>query len=186
MIVKAGVAGLAGVAERAGIAAGTLYRYFASKRELLAAVLSAFCDREMAAIEAAANAAPGPLSAVAAAINACASRAVAQPRLYFAVFAETAPQPDALRAKYREQLVCKLQALIAAAFAELPQEEAALAARAAVGALIIGLVGPLAPADPAQARAQVQLLTLLILRALGIPDARARGLAVHSSLHAAR
>ena len=42
-----------------------------------------------------------------------------------------------------------------------------------------GLIGPLAPTDggdPATKRAAVQTATLLALRALGVVDARARGL----------
>ncbi|MEA2988338.1 MAG: hypothetical protein QOG83_1049, partial [Alphaproteobacteria bacterium] len=56
---------------------------------------------------------------------------------------------------------------------------AAVAAPALLGALIDGLVGPLAPAA-APARSQVQMLTLFALRALGVVDARARGLVVQT------
>ncbi len=53
-----------------------------------------------------------------------------------------------------------------------------MAAPAIVGALMEGLLGPLAPSptDAAAARAAVQTATLLALRALGVIDARARGL----------
>jgi hypothetical protein len=67
----------------------------------------------------------------------------------------------------------------------LPDQEAVLAARALVGALIEALLGPLAPApngDAAQARVQVQTLTLMALRALGVVDARARGLVVQAAM----
>jgi hypothetical protein len=50
------------------------------------------------------------------------------------------------------------------------------------------LIGPLAPessADENDARAAVQTLTLLCLRALGVVDARARGLVVQTVLPAA-
>jgi len=57
------------------------------------------------------------------------------------------------------------------------------AAAALVGFLVEGLVGPLAPpADAAKARDNVQTVTLLALRALGVVDARARGLVVQSAL----
>ena len=60
-----------------------------------------------------------------------------------------------------------------------------MAAAALMGALIEGLIGPLAPEsddDPAKIHAQVQTLTLLALRALGVVDARARGLVVQMAL----
>ena len=50
---------------------------------------------------------------------------------------------------------------------------------AIVGALMEGLIGPLAPTpdgDAAANREAVQTATLLALRALGVIDARARGL----------
>ena len=46
---------IAPVAERAGIAAGTVYRYFRSKTELVAALVAALSERDMAAIERAAT-----------------------------------------------------------------------------------------------------------------------------------
>src|SRR5260221_14565083 len=58
------------VAERVGIAAGTVYRYFPSKDDLVAAVVSATVEREVAAIRAAAAAAPGTLSGLRAPITA--------------------------------------------------------------------------------------------------------------------
>ena len=47
-----------------------------------------------------------------------------------------------------------------------------------------GLLGPLAPSPPddAAARAAVQSATLLALRALGVIDARARGLVAQCAL----
>ncbi len=97
------------------------------------------------------------------------------------------PEVDAARASYRQALAAEFAKLIRTALAggHLPDQEVALAAPALLGALIEGLIGPLAPAaggNPAQRRAQVQTLTLLALRALGVVDARARGLVVQTSL----
>ena len=61
------------VAERAGIAAGTVYRYFPSKDDLVAALVAVIAEQEIAAIRGAVTAAPGPLSALAAAIMAFAA-----------------------------------------------------------------------------------------------------------------
>src|SRR5260370_3681715 len=79
------------VAERVGIAAGTVYRYFPSKDDLVAAVVSATVEREVAAIRAAAAAAPGALSGLAAAIGAFAAGAMRMRRLAFAILAEAPP-----------------------------------------------------------------------------------------------
>ena len=69
------------VAERAGIAAGTVYRYFPCKADLVAAVVAELSAEEIAAIEQAAAAAPGPLSALAAGIGTFAMRAMTKRRL---------------------------------------------------------------------------------------------------------
>ncbi|MFZ3335584.1 MAG: TetR family transcriptional regulator, partial [Xanthobacteraceae bacterium] len=53
---------IAAVAARAGIAAGTVYRYFPGKTDLVAALLTEISDRETAALRRAADVAPGPLS----------------------------------------------------------------------------------------------------------------------------
>ena len=178
---------IAPVAARAGIAAGTLYRYFPSKTELVAAVVTAVSERELAAMRAAADAAPGPVSALAAAITAFAARALHQRRLAWAVIAEPVdPEIDALRLSYREALVAELERRLAASVraGHVPAQDARRAAPALVGALIEGLIGPLAPDAPNKGagREAVQALTLLALRAVGIVDARARGLVVQSTL----
>jgi AcrR family transcriptional regulator len=54
------------VAERAGLTAGTVYRYFPSKGDLVAALVAVIAEQEIAAIRRAAAAAPGPLSALVA------------------------------------------------------------------------------------------------------------------------
>jgi AcrR family transcriptional regulator len=176
------------VAERAGIAAGTVYRYFPAKTELVAALVAVLSEREMAALARAADGAPGPLSALAAAITSFAARALANRRLAFALIAEPVePEIDAVRVSYRSALARAFEARIRTGIAggHLPDQDAALAACALVGALIEGLIGPLAPRsadDAGVARTQIQALTLLSLRALGIVDARARGLVVQTAI----
>ena len=69
----------------------------------------------------------------------------------------------------------------------LPAQDTGLAATALLGALHESLVGPLAPDhtdDPAKLRDAVQTVTLLALRAVGVMDARARGLVVQAVLPA--
>ena len=178
---------IAPVAARAGIAAGTVYRYFPSKTELVAAVTTAVSERELAALRAAADAAPGPLSALAAAVTTFAARALARRRLAWAVIAEPVDaEIDALRLTYRRALAAELERRLAAAMraGHVPEQDVRLAAPALVGALMEGLIGPLAPdaVDTGAARRAVQALALFALRAVGIVDARARGLVVQSAL----
>ena len=178
---------IAAVAERAQIAAGTVYRYFPSKTDLIAELIGAVAARELAAMRAAADAAPGPLSALAAAIATFAARALAARRLAWAVTAEPVePQVDALRLDFRRSVAAELESRIKAALdaRHLPELDAGIAAPAIVGALLEGLIGPLAPSPPdeAAAREMVQAATLLALRALGVIDARARGLVAQCQL----
>ncbi|MFA6264736.1 MAG: TetR/AcrR family transcriptional regulator [Pseudolabrys sp.] len=172
---------VAAVAKRAGIAAGTVYRYFPAKNDLVAELIAAVAGRELEAMQAAADAAPGPLSALASAIARFAARALAERRLSWAVIGEPVdPEVDVMRIDFRQSLAGELERRINIAIdlRFLPEQDARLAAPAVVGALMEGLLSPLAPAheDAAGAREAVQALTLLALRALGVIDARARGL----------
>lgn len=178
---------IATVAERAHIAAGTVYRYFPSKTDLIARLVAAVAARELAAMRAAADAAPGPLSALAASIATLAARALAARELAWAVIAEPVePDIDALRLDFRRALVAELQKRIVAAIAgrHLPEQDAALAAPAVLGALMEGLIDPLAPrpSDEAAARAAVQEAAVFALRALGVIDARAWGMVAQCNL----
>lgn len=172
---------IAPVAGRAGIAAGTVYRYFPTKNDLVAELIAAVAGRELEAMQAAADAAPGPLSALASAIARFSARALAERRLAWAVIGEAVdPEVDVMRLDFRQSLAGELERRIniAIGLRFLPDQDARLAAPAIVGALMEGLLGPLAPVyeDPAAAREAVQTVTLLSLRALGVIDARARGL----------
>ncbi len=172
---------IASVAARADIAAGTVYRYFPSKTDLITHLVAAIAGRELAAMRDAADAAPGPLSALAASIATFAARALSERKLIWAVLGEAVdPEVDAMRLDFRQAVVGELERRIKAAIdgGHLPEIDQRLAAPAIVGALTSGLIGPLAPVadDAPAAREAVQTATLLALRALGVVDARARGL----------
>jgi AcrR family transcriptional regulator len=181
---------IAAVAGRAEIATGTVYRYFPSKTDLVTALVRAISDTEMAAVRTAAKAAPGPVSALAASIATFAARALRNRRLAWAVIAEPVDADiEQARFAFRKALADELQSRIAAAMkaGHLPQQDVELSSSALVGALLEGLLGPLAPDasdNPARTREAVQTLTLLSLRALGVNDARARGLVVQVALPA--
>ncbi len=178
---------IAPVAERSGIAAGTVYRYFPSKTELIAALVGAVSEREIGAMRRAADAAPGPLSALAAALTTFAAHALGSRRLAFALIAEPVDaDSEKARQPYRAALAAEIGRRLAAAMTGgyVPDRDVKVAAPALVGALAEGLVGPLAPqtGDEAQRRDAVQALTLFALRAVGVADARARGLVVQARL----
>ena len=189
LAAESGMAGvqIAPVAARAGIAAGTVYRYFPSKTDLVAALIGTLSEREIATMRRAADAAPGPLSALAATIATFAGRALAHRKLAWAVIAEPVDaELDALRLTFRKALATELEARLRTAIVggHLPELDATLAAAALIGALMEGLIGPLAPDtdDPAKARGAAQTLTLMALRAVGVVDAHARGLVVQTAL----
>src|SRR5580700_1330009 len=172
---------IAPVAQRAGIAAGTVYRYFPGKTDLVAALLTEISEREIGALRAAADIAPGPLSALSAAIMTFATRALRHRRIAFAAIAEPVDaELDAARLSFRKALAAEFAGRIASAVAggHLPEQEASLAAAALLGLLVEGLIGPLAPDAAGRERTVIQSLTLMALRALGVADARARGLVV--------
>jgi AcrR family transcriptional regulator len=178
---------IATVAERAGIASGTVYRYFSSKSDLVSELIGTVAERTLDAMRQAADAAPGPLSALAATIAMLASHTLDERRLAWAAIAEPAqPEIEHLRIDFRKGLIAELEARIASAVRHgyLPGQDLAIAAPAIVGALLEGLIGPLAPEldDPVKRREAVQNATLVALRALGVVDARARGLVAQLNL----
>ncbi len=137
----------------------------------------------------AADAAPGPLSALAAAITTFAARALANPRLAFALIAEQADgAADEARLAFRKALAAELGKRLTTAMTggHLPDQDVAVAAPALLGALIEGLIGPLAAIAPddVKARDAVQTMTLFALRAVGVVDAQARGLVVQTRMPA--
>jgi AcrR family transcriptional regulator len=179
---------IAPVAARAGVAAGTVYRYFPGKIELIGALVESESEREIKAVRQAADAAPGPLSALAAAIATFGARALQNRNLAWAVIAEPVDtDTDAVRQQYRRDLAAEIGTRIRAAIdgGHLPEQDVGLAANALLGALLEGLIGPLASENAniqGRSREAVQMLTLFALRGLGVVDARARGLVVQIAL----
>ena len=179
---------IAPVAMRAGVAAGTVYRYFPGKVDLIEALVDSVASREILALRRAADAAPGPLSALSAAVVTFASRSLRHRRLAWAVTAEPVDaDTDEVRQGYRRAVVAEIEARIRTAIGggHLPEQDAGIAAPALVGALLEGLIGPLAPDsvdDPARSREAVQTLALFALRGLGVVDAHARGLVVQTAV----
>lgn len=177
---------IAPVAARAEIAAGTVYRYFPSKAELISELISDISREQLDRVQRAADAAPGPLSALAAAVTTIAIDALSHRKLAWGILAEPI-DVDVVTARIdsRKAIVAEIEQRIAAAerAGHLPPQDAAITAAALIGALHEALVGPLAPDhldDPAKLRDAVQTLALMALRGVGVMDARARGLVVQA------
>ena len=172
---------IASVAERAGIAAGTVYRYFPAKTALVEALVEAVASAEIANMRGAADRAPGPLSALAAAIVTFAARARRDRKLVWALTAEPVdPDIDRARLAFRRALAGEIKRRLTGD--HVPDIAPALAAATVLGALLEGLIGPLAPNGAAEVKEReiVQTLALMALRGLGVVDARARGLVVQA------
>src|SRR6202044_3130227 len=112
-----------------------------------------------------------------------AARARRSRRLIFAAIAEPVDaELDLPRLVFRKALAAEFSARIRAAVAggHLPEQDAALSGAALVGLVIEALIGPLAADAAGRERALLQSLALFALRALGVADARARGLVVQT------
>jgi AcrR family transcriptional regulator len=146
-----GAASVIAIAARTGVAAGTLYRHFASKEDLFVEVFRSVCDREVRAMRAAAAAMPPDASHVdrlVRVLSTFAERAMRRPRLAWALIAEPVdPLVDAERLAYRQRYIAlTAQALRAGIDAgELPPQNVELTAAALVGGCGEALVGPLSP-----------------------------------------
>jgi AcrR family transcriptional regulator len=172
-----GAASVAAIAERAGVAAGTLYRHWPSKGELFAELFRVVCDGEVAAMDRAAHRAERRADAnhvqtVQAVLMTFAERALRNPRLAWALIAEPVdPLVDAERIAYRSEyarrLVDGLHQAIAAG--EIPEQDVALTAAALVGGVGEALVGPLSPpAGTAPPAAEIiEALRAFVARAVG-------------------
>jgi AcrR family transcriptional regulator len=170
-----GGASVAAIAERAGVASGTLYRHFASKQELFVEVFRSVCDREVEAMRQAADAMPPAATHVdrlEEVLATFAQRAMRRPRLAWALIAEPVdPLVDAerlaYRARYSELTAQALQAGIEAG--ELPAQNVDLTAAALVGGCGEALVGPLSPLAAARPDDEeiVSALRTFVRRAVG-------------------
>jgi AcrR family transcriptional regulator len=138
---------------RAGVAAGTLYRHFDSKEELFVEIFRTLSGRELDAMRQATEGASGPLDRLEAAIEAFARRALAEPRVAWALLAEPVDAlVDAERLEYRR----RYRDLVAAV---APNNSLTLAA-AIVGGVGEALVGPLSE-PPASAADRAELIAEL-------------------------
>ena len=137
------------VAVAAGVATGTVYRYFPSKAELFVEVLSTVSQREVDVLDAIANGPEPAPQRLHAAITAFVKRAMRNRRLAYALIAEPCdPEIDRARLSYRHAISKQIMRIVrdgqeSGAFrADL---DAGIAATVIVGGFMEGLIGPLSP-----------------------------------------
>ena len=160
------------IADRAGVAAGTMYRHFPSKQELFVELFRDVCGRELRAMHASAVA----LGPDAAAIDRLetvlatfAERALRNPLLAWALIAEPVdPLVDAERLRYRAHYADLCGTLLTEAIAagEVPEQDVELTAAALVGGCGEALVGPLSPLGYSERPAQVMRSASVVVAAL--------------------
>ncbi|HZU61513.1 MAG TPA: TetR/AcrR family transcriptional regulator [Solirubrobacteraceae bacterium] len=162
------------IADRAGVAAGTLYRHFPSKQELFVEVFRSVCEREERAMrKAAEDMADGPApDRLEVVLGTFAERALRNPRLAWALIAEPVdPLVDAERLAYRERYAQVIAETLREGITagELPDQNVELTAAALVGGCGEALVGPLSPVSeqPPSAAEVVDALRSFVRRAVG-------------------
>ncbi|MGC9671008.1 TetR/AcrR family transcriptional regulator [Planosporangium sp. 12N6] len=149
IMAQAGYAGcsVAAVAERAGLATGSVYRHFPTKADLFAEVFRIASQREVDAVSRAAAVEASTADRITAVIETFAGRALKSPRLAYALLAEPVDASvDAERLVFRRAYATVIAGHVAdgVASGELPAQDPELAATALVGALAEAMVGPLA------------------------------------------
>jgi AcrR family transcriptional regulator len=166
------------VAARAGVATGSVYRYFPSKSELFAEVFRRASAHEMAVFEEVTGDDGRPAAErIALAVETFARRALASPTRAYALIAEPVdPAVEAerliFRAGYRDVLVAVLRDGVASG--ELAPHDPQTVAAALVGAIGESLVGPLAP-EAARGRGREALIAGLVqFCTSAIPKERSR------------
>ena len=121
------------VADRAGVGVGTLYRYFDNKATLAAAVFAVATQREVDAVDRALAGGGDASARLERALRLFARRALAAPRLAWALIAEPVePEVVAERLRYRAAYAALYQRVLdqGVAAGELPPQSTALAAAA--------------------------------------------------------
>lgn len=137
------------VAAAAGLATGTVYRYFPSKADLCVEVLSTVSQREVDVLDAIANGSEPAGQRLHAAVSTFVSRAMRNRRLAYALIAEPCdPEIDQARLTYRHAISKQIMRIVRDG-----QETGAfrtgldpsVAATVIVGGFMEGLIGPLSP-----------------------------------------
>lgn len=172
VVAAEGIGGLSmvAVAAEAGVAVGSLYRHFASKTELVTEVVRATCAHELDVLRSIAESEGEPALRLQAAVSVFARRALSSGRVAYAMVCEpTVAEAELLRRAIRAEMAAILAGIVLDGIdrGAFPPQDAALSGVALVGAVSEVLMRPQAPSSPAEARAVVDRLVALALRAVG-------------------
>ena len=162
---------VAAVADRAGVAVGSVYRHFPTKADLVVHVFRQVVTREVEAVRAASAGLEDPAERVLAVFETFAQRALKAPRQAYALLAEPVDALiDAERLEFRRAFTDVVAEHVAAGVRDgtLPPQDGRLTAAALVGAAAEVLIGPLTSGNASD----VAELRVFVLRALGGSDAR--------------
>src|SRR3954447_9937787 len=162
------------IAQRAGVATGTVYTHFPSKSDLFAEVFREASARELAVMaDTAAHEELPARERIALGAETFARRALAEPTRAYALLAEPvdpAVEEERLifRRAYRDLFAATIEQGIAND--ELPPQDAQTVAAALVGALGEALVGPLKPGRHARHAALIAPLVQFCMNAIPEPE----------------
>ena len=149
------------VAAAAGVATGTVYRYWPSKADLCVEIVATVSSHEVGVVKAVADESGSPVEKLSSAIRAFAGRALRGRRLAYALIAQPAdPEVEAVRLEYRAQLAHCFERMLREGIMRgvFPRLDPAVAAACIVGAFMEALIGPLAPAKGTGSRANQHLI----------------------------
>lgn len=137
------------VAAAAGLATGTVYRYFPSKAHLCVEVLSAVSQREVDVLQAIADGPGTAMERLRGGVTAFVIRAMRNRRLAYALIAEPCePEIDQARLTYRHAISEQIVRIVRAgqeAGDFRANVDPNTAATVIVGGFMEGLIGPLSP-----------------------------------------
>lgn len=140
------------VAAAGGIAVGTIYRYFASRADLCASIVSVTSQREVDVLAGIAGAEGTPSEKLRDGVRTFTSRALRGRRLaYGLIFEPIDPEVESTRLAYRRAIARVFEGIIREGIAagEFRQVDPQIAATCLVGAFMEGLISALAPDAPA-------------------------------------
>ena len=161
---------MSAVAAGAGVATGTIYRYFPTQIELFAEVFRGNSQREVEAMLAATVGDGNCTQRLSRALAMFISRALRNRRLAYALIAEPVdPQVEAERLRYRQAYAWVLEKLVQEGIVsgEFAPQDAHITATALVGVLGEALLGPLLHSAPTARESVADSIIALCLRAVG-------------------